>query len=132
VLFYGGGDFHSWKTLLERGHAESSESEPSVLAATIDRLGRMMGYATRGVCRHKQLVEYFGQRWEFAEDGCGACDVCLGELEALVDSVVVAQKILSCAARRRRASAARVTTASRRSGCSPSARCRRCAPGSIS
>ena len=64
----------------------------------------MMSYTTRFVCRHRQLVEHFGQRYEPAPldaqaTGCGACDVCLGEIEAVADSVVVAQKILSCVVR---------------------------------
>jgi ATP-dependent DNA helicase RecQ len=33
--------------------------------------------------------------------GCGACDVCLGELEAETDSTTIARKVLSCVARMR-------------------------------
>ena len=109
VLFYSGTDFHSWKGLMERGHAEAKangvEVDDEVLASSVERLGRMMSYTTRFVCRHRQLVEYFGQRWERPEEladdvpGCGACDVCLGEVEVLADSQVVAQKILSCVVR---------------------------------
>jgi ATP-dependent DNA helicase RecQ len=109
VLFYSGTDYHSWKGLMERGHAEASangvEVDDESLASSIERLGRMMSYTTRFVCRHRQLVEYFGQTWtrpeELADDvkGCGACDVCLGEVRVLADSTVVAQKILSCVVR---------------------------------
>ena len=67
----------------------------------LDRLGRIMNFATGGLCRHRALVEYFGQT--LAEPGqeydCGACDVCLGELTTVAESVVVAQKILSCIVR---------------------------------
>jgi ATP-dependent DNA helicase RecQ len=48
-------------------------------------------------CRHRQLVEYFGQTLE--TENCGACDVCLGEVEGVSDATVTAQKILSCVAR---------------------------------
>jgi ATP-dependent DNA helicase RecQ len=48
-------------------------------------------------CRHKSLSEYFGQAYE--RSSCGACDVCLGEVEGLEDGTVTAQKILSCVAR---------------------------------
>jgi ATP-dependent DNA helicase RecQ len=45
---------------------------------------------------------YFGQEYrppEHAGVGCGACDVCLGDLEPVPDSTVIAQKIISCVAR---------------------------------
>src|SRR5262249_42188342 len=48
-------------------------------------------------CRHRALVEYFGQRYEPSQ--CGACDVCLADVEGLEDGTVTAQKILSCVAR---------------------------------
>jgi len=48
-------------------------------------------------CRHRALVEYFDQ--PYAEDKCGACDVCLDEVELLDDALVTAQKILSCVVR---------------------------------
>ena len=42
--------------------------------------------------------------------GCGACDVCLGELPAVSDGQVIAQKILSCVVRcRQRYGAGHVT-----------------------
>ena len=57
----------------------------------------MERYAAGTRCRHRALVEYFGQSYE--RDGCGACDWCLKELDPVADSLVVAQKILSCVAR---------------------------------
>jgi ATP-dependent DNA helicase RecQ len=48
-------------------------------------------------CRHRSLVEYFGQEYE--RENCGACDVCLSDVEGLEDGTVAAQKILSCVAR---------------------------------
>ena len=123
VLFYSGTDFYTWKSLMERSHneAEANGSAPdrTVLDASVERLGRMMGFATRGVCRHRQLVEHFGQEYvppasppssDGERNGCGACDVCLGELEAVADAQVVAQKILSCVVRcEQRYGAAHVT-----------------------
>jgi ATP-dependent DNA helicase RecQ len=111
VLFYSGSDYHSWKSLLERGHAEAvaegGDSSPVALDAAIARLGGMMNFATRFLCRHRQLVEYFGESYappdapapNGTEASCGACDVCLGEIAAVEDSTVVAQKILSCVVR---------------------------------
>src|SRR5207342_3818705 len=54
-------------------------------------------YAASVGCRHQRLVSYFGE--EFEKDDCGACDYCLGELEAVVDAVTVARKVLSAVAR---------------------------------
>jgi ATP-dependent DNA helicase RecQ len=62
----------------------------------------MYGWATSAVCRHKFLVEHFGQPWsapDSAANGCGACDVCLGEFAAVADSPRIAAMILSCVVR---------------------------------
>jgi ATP-dependent DNA helicase RecQ len=60
-------------------------------------LRQMERYATGVGCRHRHLSEYFGDR--YVEASCGACDVCLGELETVADPVAVARKVLSCVAR---------------------------------
>jgi ATP-dependent DNA helicase RecQ len=57
----------------------------------------MERYAAATRCRHRTLVEYFGQVYEGS--ACGACDWCLKELDPLPDSVTAARKILSCVAR---------------------------------
>jgi ATP-dependent DNA helicase RecQ len=57
----------------------------------------MERYACSTRCRHRTLVEYFGQRFE--AHACGACDWCLKELDAVPESTTVARKILSCVAR---------------------------------
>ncbi|MEM7518135.1 MAG: RQC domain-containing protein, partial [Planctomycetota bacterium] len=63
-------------------------------------LNQMMNFTTKFICRHRQLVAHFGQAYEPpTEEGCGACDVCLGEIEAVEDSAVLAQKILSAVVR---------------------------------
>ncbi len=106
VLFHSGADFYSWKGLIERSHNEAGEAaDPAQLAGALTRLSEMMGFATRLVCRHRQLVEHFGQsysapaRTDTDTLGCGACDVCLGEVEVAPESSVLAQKILSAVVR---------------------------------
>jgi ATP-dependent DNA helicase RecQ len=89
VLIYSGGDFVRWKQMLE-SNGEWSDSARSLLRD-------MEKYAAGTRCRHRTLVEYFGQQYERA--GCGACDWCLKELDAVADSLTIAQKILSCVAR---------------------------------
>lgn len=89
VLIASGADFLKWRMMLEK-NGELSDARRSLLRD-------MERYAASVGCRHKRLVSYFGET--FAKDDCGACDYCLGELEAVGDTVTVARKILSCVAR---------------------------------
>ena len=89
VLISSPADFARWRSLLE---STGEWSEPvRLLMRDIER------YAAATTCRHRALVEYFGQRLERVP--CGACDWCLGELERVADPGVLAQKILSAIAR---------------------------------
>ncbi len=104
VMLYSGADFHGWRSLAERSAAEAAAAgtviDPEESARALARLSEMYGFATRATCRHRFLVEHFGQAWARASDaGCGACDVCLGELAALPDAQRVAQMVLSCVVR---------------------------------
>ena len=87
ALLFNGGDLMMWKRMQE-GAADQATGGGTEL------LNAMYSYCTSNQCRHKMLVEYFGQTFE--KDNCGACDVCLGELETVDDSLVIAQKIISC------------------------------------
>jgi len=89
VLLYGAADFVRWRQMLE-SNGEWNESARTLLR-DMDR------YATGTRCRHRALVEYFGQRYD--GQACGACDWCLRELDPVGEPVVLAQKILSCVAR---------------------------------
>jgi ATP-dependent DNA helicase RecQ len=89
VLIYSGGDFVRWRQMLE------SNGEWSDSARTL--LRDMERYAAGTRCRHRTLVEYFGQPYDRSE--CGACDWCLKELDPVADPVTLAKKILSCVAR---------------------------------
>ena len=89
VLIYSGADFLKWRVMLE----SSGELTEGVRATLRD----MERYAAGVGCRHRHLVEYFGERYE--RERCGACDFCLGELESVPDPATVARKILSCVVR---------------------------------
>ncbi len=91
VLISSSADFMKWRLMLE----QSGELTDGSLAL----LRRMERYATGVGCRHRHLVEYFGDRYSAERDGCGACDVCLGELEQVAEPMVIARQILSCVAR---------------------------------
>jgi len=92
VLIYSPADFIKWRRLTEA----AGSSDPAVR----QHLREMESYASAARCRHRALVEYFGQSYERA--GCGGCDVCLGELEKVEEPALLAQKILSGVARLRR------------------------------
>lgn len=96
VLLYSGADFMRLQSLIERSAAEADAS-PHVTETGVRLLNHMRSYASSLRCRHAALSEYFGQRYE--SEGCGACDVCLDEVEGVEDGTVSAQKILSCIAR---------------------------------
>ncbi len=96
VLFYSAADVLRWQSLLERA-GEDGEPSPGAIENAKRLLEEMRRFATVVRCRHGALSEYFGQR--YPKPSCGACDVCLGEVEGLTDATVLAQKILSCVAR---------------------------------
>ncbi len=89
ILITSPGDFARWRSLLE----SRGEWNDQVRALMRD----MERYASATTCRHRALVEYFGQ--QLAGGPCGACDWCLGELERVSEPGVLAQKILSAVAR---------------------------------
>ncbi len=99
LLLYSPADALRWESLLARSMEEQEDASPQWLEAQLTLLREIRAYANAVRCRHRMLVEHFGQA--FSSDACGACDVCLGEVEELSDARVVAQKVLSCVARTR-------------------------------
>jgi len=89
VLIYSGGDFARWRALFEQ-NGEWSDAKRTLLRD-------MERYAASVGCRHRRLIGYFGEI--YTHDDCGACDYCLGELEAVPEPATVARKILSAVAR---------------------------------
>ena len=89
LLIYSTADVLKWRVMLER-NGELTDAN-TVLLRQMER------YATAVGCRHRHLSAYFGE--DGAARDCGACDFCLGELETIADSVVVARKVLSCVVR---------------------------------
>jgi len=96
VLLYSGRDFMTWKALIEKS-AQEFGAGPEVVSSMMEHIEDINRYCRSAVCRHRLLVEHFGQ--PFARTECEACDVCLGEIAAEPDSQIIAQKILSCVAR---------------------------------
>lgn len=96
ALLYSGRDFMTWRMMLEKS-AEENNADANFLPASMDHLEQMNSYCRSAVCRHRLLVEHFGQ--EFVKENCQACDMCLGEVEVEPHSQDTARKILSCVAR---------------------------------
>ncbi len=89
LLISSTADFLKWRHMLEQ-NGEFTD-------ATRTLLRLMERYTTSVGCRHRHLSAYFGD--QYGKDDCAACDVCLGELEAAPEPVVIARKILSCVVR---------------------------------
>ncbi len=90
VLLYSGGDYGTWNRIMQG-------SEQEGLDISLRKLNEIYDFCTGVTCRHKALVNYFGQ--EFAPENCGACDICLGNLDTVDGALVIAQKIISCVLR---------------------------------
>ena len=98
VLFYSGADVVLWKSMLLRG-GEEIDPDPKYLQTATRHLTDIDRYCSGSICRHRALVEYFGQSAH--SPSCNACDVCLGEMQEVSEPLVVAQKIVSCVYRLR-------------------------------
>ncbi len=95
VALYSAADVLKWEWMFDRNTLE--DTPPEFAAVQKDLLRQMQRYCRGQRCRHRGLSEYFGQAYD--QPGCDACDVCLGEVEGLIDATVDTQKILSCVAR---------------------------------
>ncbi|MEX2093533.1 MAG: DNA helicase RecQ [Pirellulales bacterium] len=89
-LFHSAGDFQTWRRLQQ-------ELPPQAFEIALQLLAGIDGYANGVACRHRALTGYFGE--ELPIENCGACDVCLAELDLVGDPLILSQKILSCVVR---------------------------------
>jgi superfamily II DNA helicase RecQ len=78
-----------WQRMIEK--SETGQREALAALAGIER------FCNSNRCRHLALVEHFGQSLD--RDNCQACDICTGQVRAVADPLIVAQKILSCVVR---------------------------------
>lgn len=106
LLLHSAADLVRWQRIMALS-AEETGASAQVIRAQHQLLDRMHRFAMATRCRHASLTEYFGQTYEFPAGvegagggkGCGACDVCMHELVAIVDAQDTARKIISCVAR---------------------------------
>jgi ATP-dependent DNA helicase RecQ len=85
-LFFTGADFLTWRRLQAELPLPAHKIAVEVLKGIED-------FCTSVICRHRAIVEYFGQN--LAGESCQACDVCMGEIALVEDALVISQKILS-------------------------------------
>lgn len=90
-LFYADKDYSTWEFII----SQNSKGESENIALT--KLRKMSDFCRSVKCRHKAILEYFGEAYEKAN--CNACDVCGGDLDVVKDPLVTAQKILCCVVR---------------------------------
>ena len=87
VLFHNSNDLQRWqRNLNEATNETGSEGAQRSLQA-------MSNYAQGIDCRHRTLVNYFGQ--DLDKENCGHCDICLEEMPEIDDPLTTGQKIIS-------------------------------------
>lgn len=93
VLLFSAGDLALHRQLALRD-GELDADRRQALESQLAGMGR---FAVAPSCRHQLISRHFGAELDIGADGCGACDVCLGETEALGpdDALVTAQKVCS-------------------------------------
>jgi ATP-dependent DNA helicase RecQ len=98
VLLYSGSDAMLWRNLLDKSVSESAAPvDPQYIRNVKRHIDDMENFCRPNRCRHRSLVEYFGQKYE--KGSCQACDVCLDGRMPHPDGQTIARKILSCVAR---------------------------------
>jgi ATP-dependent DNA helicase RecQ len=90
VMFYTSNDFSIWQKLQSELTGEAAQQMRA-------SLGLMERYCSAMSCRHRALVEHFGQTYD--RENCAACDACLDQLELAPEPLILGQKILSCVVR---------------------------------
>jgi ATP-dependent DNA helicase RecQ len=90
VLYYGGGDIPKIRHFLDQ------MNDPEERELAIRRLNQMAAFASRNLCRRRQLLAYFEE--EYPDPDCGSCDICTGKASTQ-DATREAQMVLSALVR---------------------------------
>ncbi|MGZ8829490.1 MAG: DNA helicase RecQ [Thermoanaerobaculia bacterium] len=95
VLLYSAADVLLWRSIVQRSAEEGGAgADAGYVRASLKHVDDIDRYARGAVCRHRALVNYFGE--DYTKPNCAACDLCLGDVEEVDGGTVIAQKILSC------------------------------------
>jgi ATP-dependent DNA helicase RecQ len=87
---------HSRADVQTINHFIEQQAPGEQRGATV-RLQALVGYAESSICRRRQLLAYFGER--YTANVCGMCDNCTADDRQLDDITIPAQKFLSCVKR---------------------------------
>lgn len=85
VLLFSDQDVAFWRRIIEQ-----EEASPALRKAQLQAIS---DYAYQLRCRHRSLIEHFGQKFEASV--CHACDFCLGEVQSIPESRRTSRMILS-------------------------------------
>ncbi len=72
IVFYSYDDIEKLEKFMKNKPVAEQEIAKQLLQETVS-------YAESSVCRHRQLLHYFGE--EYTKDNCGSCDNCLNPKE---------------------------------------------------
>lgn len=86
-LLYSPADIQKWRFLAKNNDAGLNR-------VAEEKLRQVEQYCSMPQCRHRTLVGYFGQ--DLGRDNCGACDVCLGEVDTRDDATALSRTIIAC------------------------------------
>ncbi|MCZ6538557.1 MAG: DNA helicase RecQ [Chloroflexi bacterium] len=91
--------FYSYSDKIKQDFFIGQISDADERRHAAGKLSKMVEYAELRTCRRRFMLQYFGEdRDSEADNGCGACDVCLSVKEEF-DATEIAQKILSAVIR---------------------------------
>ena len=85
LLLFTSGDVVRYEHFIEE------KDDPKQREIAREQVERMAGYAESATCRRRQLLDYFGERYE--EENCGACDNCQTP-RTTFDGTALARKFL--------------------------------------
>jgi len=89
IVFYSYNDIEKLEKFMKNKPVAEQEIAKQLLQETVS-------YAESAVCRHRQLLHYFGE--EYTKENCGACDNCLNpkeKFEGKEDIINVIETILA-------------------------------------
>ena len=84
ILVYGTQDMQFWKRIIEDENVQTVER--------MNQLQDMIAYAANLKCRHRTLIEHFGQAFD---QKCNHCDICNEEIETIPEARTYSRMILS-------------------------------------
>lgn len=93
VLLFHEHDLSKWKMMVDN-QVDQGEVDAGAVARLQRQLEQIQAYALSTGCRHRVLAEHFGSPCDRSRK-CQACDLCLGEVQPVEDSLAMSRSILN-------------------------------------